>query len=270
VTWVRLADDFYDHPKVLAAGPLAGWLWIAGIAYANRYLTDGYLPSAAVRRLTDLDDPFRLAAKLVDVGLWELADGGYGIHDYATYQPTAEAVKTERERTAERVAEWRRRQKSTAVTAASGTGVTNGRTNGAPGPARPGPLTIPDPADTPTPLPPPSQAREGERNPGRRRGAGGEGSAAPEPAVELPLAPPTPEDVAVWARALADVAGEMSPGNAARLSDAQLVGRGADGGLRLRAPPGAAIFLRSARDFVARALLDAGDAAGPRVMIVEA
>ena len=69
MTWVRLADDFYRHPKVLSARlPLAGWLWVCGLAYANHYLTDGHSPRAAVRGLTDVDEPFRLALTLVEAG----------------------------------------------------------------------------------------------------------------------------------------------------------------------------------------------------------
>ena len=77
MAWVRLADDFYDHPKVLAAGPVAAYVWACGLAYANRYLTDGYLPKAAVRRLADVEDPYRVAARLVEVGLWVPAGDGY-------------------------------------------------------------------------------------------------------------------------------------------------------------------------------------------------
>jgi len=36
MAWVRLDDGFPDHPKALQAGPLACWLYVCGIAYANR------------------------------------------------------------------------------------------------------------------------------------------------------------------------------------------------------------------------------------------
>lgn len=263
MTWVRLADDFADHPKVIAAGPLAGWLWVCGLAWANRYLTDGFLPLGAIRRLADVDDAPRLAARLVDIGLWERVDDGYRIHDYAEYQPSAEAVREEREANRERMRSWRERQKNV-----RSNGVTNAVTPGSPVPD-PVPAVNPVPAGAPTPPPPPSQAREGERHPRRRRGSGGESSAAPPPEVELPLAPPTAEDVAVWARALADVADGMAPGNVEQVAALEPIGRAQDGSLRLRAPPGLHGMARF-RSHVARALLDAGDAAGPRVVIVEA
>lgn len=79
MVWVRLADDFTDHPKVIAAGPLAGWMYVCALTYANRYLTDGFIPAGQVRRLADVDGALSLADKLVDVGLWERAEGGFQI-----------------------------------------------------------------------------------------------------------------------------------------------------------------------------------------------
>jgi hypothetical protein len=107
---VRLADDFPHHPKIVQAGPLAGWLWACGLAYANRYATDGFIPAAQVRLLGDLPAPEEQARRLVDVGLWEVAKGGYQIHDFATYQPSSEEVRRDREAAARRQAEFRRRR----------------------------------------------------------------------------------------------------------------------------------------------------------------
>jgi len=240
VTWVRLADDFYRHPKVLSAGPLAGWLWVCGLAYANHYLTDGYLPRAAVRGLTDVDEPFRLAATLVDAGLWDVADGGFMIHDYTAYQPTAEHVKAERAANAERVATWRERQQS-----GRSNGVTSGVRTGAPVPG-PGPVNpVPDPAVSSTPLPPPPQAEEGE------------------------LAKPTKGDVKLWTSARERLRADMSPANWDQLvAPLEPLGRASDGGLWLRAPPGQSIGARVTNG-VRKALLDAGDAAAKHVAIVE-
>lgn len=91
--WVKLDDRFPDHPKIAQAGPLAGWLYICGLAYANRMSTDGHLPAGIIRRLADLDNAAELADRLVSAGLWERADGGYTIHDYHDYQPTREHVE---------------------------------------------------------------------------------------------------------------------------------------------------------------------------------
>lgn len=107
MTWVKIDDKFPDHPKVIEAGPLAGWLYICGLAYANRYLTDGFVPERQVNRLCDVDGVDELATDLVRVGLWEIVEGGYQIHDYLEYQPSAEKVRAERDAARERMANKR-------------------------------------------------------------------------------------------------------------------------------------------------------------------
>ena len=94
MAWVKLDDRFPDHPKVAAAGPLAGWLYVCALAYANRMGTEGFVPAGMVGRLADIDGAAEHASRLVAVGLWEPAEGGYRIHDYHDYQPTREHAET--------------------------------------------------------------------------------------------------------------------------------------------------------------------------------
>lgn len=88
--WVKIDDKFPDHWKVAKAGPLAGWLFVCGLAYCNRMGTDGFIRAEVVRRLADVDEPLELAARLVDAGLWEATEDGYRVHDYLDYQPSRE------------------------------------------------------------------------------------------------------------------------------------------------------------------------------------
>jgi len=130
--WVRLEDDFYDNAKFADAGPLGMSLWIVGLAWSNRNLSDGYIPESVARRLVDwkgthwrawegelvggCEEPEDLdvAEHLVKIGLWELhpEKPGYVIHDYHEYQPTAATVKAAREKNAERMREWREARKN--------------------------------------------------------------------------------------------------------------------------------------------------------------
>lgn len=110
MAWVRLDDGFPDHPKALQAGPLACWLYVCGIAYANRYLTDGFIPERQVRRLIDAKKPEALTEALVNAGLWETVEGGFQIHDYLDYQPSAEKIAESREKGRKRVEAHRDRQ----------------------------------------------------------------------------------------------------------------------------------------------------------------
>jgi hypothetical protein len=86
----RLDDNFHNHPKALAAKPYGRDLYVAGIEYANRFFTDGFIPKAAVPTLAPgLPAPWRWASELVTVGLWEQAEAGYRIHDWLEWNPSA-------------------------------------------------------------------------------------------------------------------------------------------------------------------------------------
>lgn len=106
MTFAQLHDGFYRNPKVQAAGSVAAWMWAASIGYASEGLTDGFIPLAALASLCpDLDTKPRLkvAARLVEVGLWEVADGGWRVHDYLKWNFSKSAVLAKREATLARV-----------------------------------------------------------------------------------------------------------------------------------------------------------------------
>ena len=131
--WVRIDDHFDEHPKHALAGPLCWALWLAGLAYCNRNLTDGFIPWAVARTLVswnyldppDEDGPNKGRNRLVTVsvtcgmsgndvtsemvinrliyaGLWQECDGGYKIHDYPDYQPSRKEIISQRKHNAER------------------------------------------------------------------------------------------------------------------------------------------------------------------------
>jgi len=117
--WVKLDDHFPDHRKLAELGdyaPLCGWLYVCGLAFCNRQLTDGRIPKAHIHRLTSFrhvsietasigpkDAPYgtcgedvtveSLAERLVLVCLWEDDGDAYRIHDYSEYQPTRAAIE---------------------------------------------------------------------------------------------------------------------------------------------------------------------------------
>jgi len=112
MTWIKLDDGFPEHRKALQAGDDGCWMFVAGLCYCGRNLTDGFIPDAQVARLTGLRNPMKSAQRLVDAGLWDATDGGFHIHDYAEYQPTKEQVRNRRDATADRV----RKHRSNSVT----------------------------------------------------------------------------------------------------------------------------------------------------------
>ncbi len=133
MTWVKIDDQFTDHPKIVAAGPLAGWLYVAGLCYSARYLTDGFIPRAQVRKLVDVDEVTPLVTALVTAGLWRESQGGYAIHHYLEYNPPAEKVKAERAANAKRQAKYketRRNGGEASIYNAVSNGVSNAASNG--------------------------------------------------------------------------------------------------------------------------------------------
>lgn len=107
--WVRIDEGFYQHPKVIQAGPLGQALQIAALCYCNNNLTDGVLSRAAAGMLLDFsgvavpaeDETFSswepttwdtVASRLVELGMWEAVEGGFKIHDFRDYQPTKREV----------------------------------------------------------------------------------------------------------------------------------------------------------------------------------
>jgi hypothetical protein len=125
--WVRIDDQFPDHPKIVAAGPAAAWLHVTALCYCNRMLTDGFIPGEKVPLL--VANANKLADRLVDAGVWHrtsrLGVEGYEIHDFLKYQPSREEVLEERRKNAERQERFRaakkarRNGKSNAVTSPS-------------------------------------------------------------------------------------------------------------------------------------------------------
>ena len=170
--WVKLDDQFPDHEKLAQCeifAPLCGWLYVCGLAYCNRQLTDGRIPKGHVRRLvnfhgvqyvtggvgtgtdqlaqfTDDVDVMELAKWLVAVGLWEDADADYLVHDYLSYQPSRAEVLKERADTARRVQQWRGARGKRAVGNSVSNGVGNSVSNGVGNSvSTPSPVPVPDP-----------------------------------------------------------------------------------------------------------------------------
>src|SRR5262252_3907697 len=131
MAWVRLDDEFDEHPKIARLGPFGAWLQIQALCYCNRNLTDGFLPAATARGLVaklaaweddagriwkpsltcgmqGLDaDEFDWVALLVQARVWVVVPGGYQLHDFDQYQPTKAEVFAERERSRTRQAKRR-------------------------------------------------------------------------------------------------------------------------------------------------------------------
>lgn len=102
MAWVRIDDQSPRNQKMLKAGAAACWLWVCGIAHCQSQLTDGFISEEALPMIGVAKDAVKLARTLVDVGLWESADGGFRIHDYLEYNQSREDVLKKRREDSER------------------------------------------------------------------------------------------------------------------------------------------------------------------------
>lgn len=116
MTWVKLDDQFPDHPKALACTAEAMWLHICGLCWCARHLTDGHIPRNAVPRLAVVKKPYDCAAELVAAGIWLEVDGGFEVHDYLKFQPSKSQVMSQRDRQRDRQRESRARRSVSAST----------------------------------------------------------------------------------------------------------------------------------------------------------
>lgn len=97
-------DDSWDNcGPVARAGNACFGLYVRCGIWSARNLTDGFVP---VEIATGYGSPEQ-AQKLVGVGLWEVADGGYLASDYLERNPSAETVRSRQKAEAERKARWR-------------------------------------------------------------------------------------------------------------------------------------------------------------------
>lgn len=110
MTWTTLPDDWFDKPDVMGLSRSARLLDVEGRVWSNKALTDGAIPPAALRRMTDSDNVGSDLQELVEAGLWEVAESGYQIVDWTENQEPADKVRARREAGRERQARYRDRQ----------------------------------------------------------------------------------------------------------------------------------------------------------------
>jgi 5-methylcytosine-specific restriction endonuclease McrA len=105
MTWFKIDDGFYDHPKTFDASDAAIALWVRAGTWSSRNLTDGFVPAGMPPRLSAEHDA--AVKELCVRGLWKRARGGFQFHDWHEYNRTAEEVKSERKANTRRQALFR-------------------------------------------------------------------------------------------------------------------------------------------------------------------
>jgi hypothetical protein len=124
LSWARLDDRYPQHRKLRAAGslrPLCIALDVTGICHCAEYATDGFIADADLPGVLEDAGLSRgkqllVLDKLVEVGRWHRDNeaGGYWIHDFLTYNPSAADRRQAAERAKERAAASRARKEGAA------------------------------------------------------------------------------------------------------------------------------------------------------------
>jgi hypothetical protein len=130
MSWAKIDDRLWSHPKFLGLSLSAAGLWLFGLSYAASLERDGWFPGDALSRLTVTPDCESFAHELVHAGLWIREPDGYRIHDYLRFNRSRKQLVRQRKKTANRVRALRTRN------AVSTPLVT--RLPARPGPSRPG------------------------------------------------------------------------------------------------------------------------------------
>ena len=92
MTWTKLDEGFVDHPKINRLSDGAFRLHVSGMVTASRLLSNGFIETDRAPRLVPR---FKRAhiTELEQVGVWEPVRGGWLIHDFLLYNPSAAQVK---------------------------------------------------------------------------------------------------------------------------------------------------------------------------------
>lgn len=113
-----------SHPKILQLMDRAFRLWVWGLCYSQMHLTDGYIPLAAIPSKLKASAPLLMAPHPV---LWEVADGGFQVHDYGEWNDLKVTVQANRDRAKRNIAERRKQERSSAENIADVPDETRGR-----------------------------------------------------------------------------------------------------------------------------------------------
>ena len=153
MAWVKLDDAFHTNHKAVLAGLDGRALYIAGLCWCARNLTDGYIDKRAlptVAALAGVEPSIADTISAVDVGLWVDHGNRYHVPDYLDFNPSRQQVIAEREAAAER----KRRSRATSRRDTNGTdAVTSAASSPSPidkqvlsstGNSRPGPQAVDD------------------------------------------------------------------------------------------------------------------------------
>lgn len=106
MSWIRLSDDYIDHPKFVALSASAFRLWHEGMAYCRKHRTDGVLLRPIVftfryykaPRVAELTTPYEAGKH----PLWHVTSTGFLVHDFFDWNDSRAEEEAEKGRNRDR------------------------------------------------------------------------------------------------------------------------------------------------------------------------
>lgn len=110
MAWLKIDDGFVEHSRIEPLSDKAFRLHIAALCICARKLTDGHVSEKDAKVIQVMaGSRAKHVHELVQFGVWEVNGDGWNIRDYLDYNPSAEHVKEERRKAAERMQQARKR-----------------------------------------------------------------------------------------------------------------------------------------------------------------
>ncbi len=112
MTWIKLDDQVTEHPKTAGLSCEAWTLWIHGLTYCSRNLTDGEIPKPYLPRLSPVRRVKKATQELVDAGLWVDEGARIQVHNYVKWQRSKSQIEYDKESSHARQKASRERRKA--------------------------------------------------------------------------------------------------------------------------------------------------------------
>lgn len=90
MTWFKVDDKLWGHPKWLATPPGARALWVTAGSWSAAHGTDGAIIEPLLRQFGARR---RDADALVSAGLWRRTVAGWQFHDWDIFQPDSASTR---------------------------------------------------------------------------------------------------------------------------------------------------------------------------------
>lgn len=117
MAWIRLSDDYNDHPKFDNLSDGAFRLWHQAMGYCRKFKTDGLIPDASVRKFKAFSAKRKVElmtpCQTGENPLWWPVDGfGIKVHDYLEWNLSKEEEAKEADGAAKRMRRLRAGRRS--------------------------------------------------------------------------------------------------------------------------------------------------------------